>query len=45
MCVGIPMKLVEVQGELGVVEEAGKKKCQEILILSPVSASLVIVSW
>jgi hydrogenase expression/formation protein HypC len=26
MCIGIPMKLVEVEGEVGIVEEAGVRR-------------------
>ncbi len=44
MCVGIPMKLVEVQGEVGMVEEAGVRREVGLALLeAPAVGQYVIV--
>ncbi len=44
MCVGIPMKLVEIKGDLGVVEEAGVSREVGLSLLdSPQVGQYVIV--
>jgi hydrogenase expression/formation protein HypC len=44
MCIGIPMKLVEVRGDVGVVEEAGvRREIGLALIDEPVLGHYVLV--